>query len=356
MRFVLLYLLGSISVSHARAQEMKPEVNFLGIDLNENDRGWKVESLPHSASPDFPLAEGDVITKIARHDVARAGPLSIASLLNDAQLHNLPVRIERQGQEKVIQVFTPGSSGAIAGSRGEISLGATLNSVEDTQRIIVTEAVPGSPAQHAGLRKDDELLAIDGTEIGALSPAQIAQRLNDSREQLVHLRIRRAGSELIIILKPTSTSQSLAVYLDAREEQAPAFTLHDLVGKDISLRDFQGKPILLTFWSTSCTPCIAEADLINHLEAEWRPRLVVLALDVDDEPKAVRRFLQARRLSYTVLVAGRFDSPIPKIYGLGALPLTMIIDPKSFIVYLQAGFAPDSPLESRVHTVMGKVN
>lgn len=357
MRSFLLYLLWSVTiVAHGRAREMKPEVNFLGIDLRENDRGWKIESLPASASQDSPLAEGDVITKIRGQDVGRAGPLSIAALLNDAQLHNFPVLIERRGQKKEVLLFTPAYSGSVEDSRAQTSSGVTFNLVEDTQRIIITDVVPGSPAEHAGLRKNDELVALDGKGIGALTPAQIAQHLDHSRKQVVHLRIRRDGRERDLLWKRTPSGQTPRVSLDGRGEQAPPFTLQNLVGKDISLRDFQGKPVLLTFWSTWCAPCLAEAGLINNLEKESKPQLAVLALDVDDAPQVVRHFMQARRLVYPVLIAGRSDSPIPKLYGLGALPLTVVINSEGFIVYVQTGFGADSPLESRVHTVMAKAN
>jgi peroxiredoxin len=242
------------------------------------------------------------------------------------------------------------------------AFGATLTSLEDTQRILVTEIVPGSSAESAGLRRDDELLALDGKGIGDLTSPQVADHLNQASETVAHLRIRRGAQELELTVKrapsgrdsKSSTSPRLPFPLHARGERAPPFTLPNLEGRNISLRDFKGKPVLLTFWSTWCRPCLAEADLFDKLNRELSPRLVVLGLDVDDEPQVLRHFLQVRRLSYAVLIAGEFKSPIPKVYDLGALPLTVVINPKGFVTYLQTGFALNSPLESRVRTVMAK--
>jgi hypothetical protein len=48
-------------------------------------------------------------------------------------------------------------------------------------------------------------------------------------------------------------------------------------------------------------------------------RLVILALDVNDEPEALRQFLRKRALSYTVLKAGKVDGPVATSYGVTAL-------------------------------------
>jgi len=284
---VLCIILAGLGV---RGQE-KAEVNLVGIDLQENDRGWTVEDMRDSTFRKSPLVNGDVIVKVAGQQVAGIGPLSIAALLEYAQRQNLAVLVERAGQEKELSLFSPASPGADGTLRGA-ALGATLTSLEDTQRILVTEIVPGSSAARAGLRRDDELLALDGKGIGDLTSPQVADHLNQASETVAHLRIRRGAQELELTVKrapsgresKSSTSPRLPFPLHARWERAPPFTLPNLEGRNISLRDFKGKPVLLTFWSTWCRPCLAEADLFDKLNRELGPRLVVLGLDVDDEP------------------------------------------------------------------------
>lgn len=56
--------------------------------------------------------------------------------------------------------------------------------------------VPGSIAEQAGLRPGDHLLAVNGRDIAAFAPGDLAERFS-SRESLV-LRVRRAGGEFEI--------------------------------------------------------------------------------------------------------------------------------------------------------------
>jgi peroxiredoxin len=345
----------------ARPQETKVEVNFAGVELFENDQGWRVGEV--SILTNSPLEKGDVILKVGGQGVAQVGPLSIAALLEYAQIRNLGVVVERAGQEK--ELSSPSSRAPDSGERPQekSAMGATFRSVEDTQRIIVTDIVPGSPAERAGLKRDDELLAVGGQAVGSMTLAQLADLLSTRRELAERLQLRRGGHEVDITLKPAYWEQTLKspvpqrmpFPLHARGEPAPVFTLPDLGGRSVALNSFRGKLVLLTFWSTWCRPCIAESELIDKLHRELGTRLMVLGLDVDDDPKALRQFLQLRRLSYPILIAGEFTSAIPRIYDLGALPLTVLIDPDGFVIYLQTGFSPGGPLESRVRSLVGQV-
>ena len=349
----------------ARAQETTVEVNFSGMELFETDRGWKVEETRDSVFASSPLQRGDIILKVAGQGVAQLGPLSIPPLLEYAQIKDVGVVVERAGQEKEL-FFHPPSGPGSEGSHREISaMGATFRSVVDTQRILITDILPGSPAERAGLKSDDELLAVGGKAVGETTLAQLVDFFSTPRDSGERIRVRRGSHEVDTTLKPVYSEQSLKspeaqkmpFPLHARGEHAPAFSLPDLRGGSVALNRFRGKPVLLTFWASWCHLCVAEADLFDRLNQEMGARLVVLGLDVDDDPGELQHFLKIRPLSYPILIAGDFPSPIPITYDLvGYLPLTIIIDPNGYIIYLQTGFSPGRPLESRVRSLVAQNN
>ncbi len=126
---------------------------------------------------------------------------------------------------------------------------------------------------------------------------------------------------------------------------APDFTLKDLSGKRVSLSDFRGKTVLLNFWATWCTDCIAEMpDLIALRNAEG-PGVVILGIALDNPsdgmgPSAntsghkeagvdairqrVGRAVRIRGINYIVLLDP--DGSVGAQYYGGELPTNVILD------------------------------
>jgi protein SCO1/2 len=86
-----------------------------------------------------------------------------------------------------------------------------------------------------------------------------------------------------------------------RPVAAPPIALTDQYGRQISLADFKGKPVLVTFLYAHCgPPCTLIAQQIRGALDELHepvPVLIVSADPVGDTPEAVRSFLAATSLS-----------------------------------------------------------
>jgi len=69
-------------------------------------------------------------------------------------------------------------------------------------------------------------------------------------------------------------------------KQAPEISLKTADGKDINLKSFHGRPVLLDFWATWCAGCIDSLPRIEKLYQETaKSGLVLLSIDEDEEPK-----------------------------------------------------------------------
>jgi C-terminal processing protease CtpA/Prc len=62
------------------------------------------------------------------------------------------------------------------------------------QGVRVAEVPPDGPAAKAGLKEDDQIIAIDGEPVSGMSSQQVQQRLSGEVGSVVVLTVNRAGS------------------------------------------------------------------------------------------------------------------------------------------------------------------
>ena len=126
---------------------------------------------------------------------------------------------------------------------------------------------------------------------------------------------------------------------------APDFTLTDLAGNKISLKQFRGNIILLDFWATWCPPCrISIPELVN-LQEKYRDRgVVILGISVDDPRMNNDNYLFAFKakfkINYKIL---RVNSKVARDYFGAlkiALPTMFVINREGKIVDKHVGFVP----------------
>jgi len=120
---------------------------------------------------------------------------------------------------------------------------------------------------------------------------------------------------------------------------APNFELKDLSGNIVRLDSFKGHPVLLDFWATWCGPCRMSIPMVQDLYMRHKADgLVVLGLNMDDEPSGVYGFVKHFKMTYPVLFAG--NSSVPGDYEVDGIPHFVFIDTAGRIFQIYSGFSP----------------
>ncbi|MEJ2009953.1 MAG: redoxin domain-containing protein [Acidobacteriota bacterium] len=108
------------------------------------------------------------------------------------------------------------------------------------------------------------------------------------------------------------------------------FTLPDTRGKQISLSEFRGKTVVLSFWATWCPPCKMELPTIQTIYEQGKGKNVVV-LAVDDEDKAtVRDFLKQKHYDFTALIDSK--RTLFKRFAIHYIPTVFVINDQGIIV------------------------
>ena len=128
----------------------------------------------------------------------------------------------------------------------------------------------------------------------------------------------------VLILPPTSVP---------RETE---FVLLD--GSKITLQALRGRPVLVSFWATTCVPCVEELPDIVRLYQEWHGlgfELIAVAMPYDP-PALVQEFVQRHALPYPVALD--IDGKVTSAFGgVPYVPAAYLIAPNGNVVLRYTG-------------------
>lgn len=131
---------------------------------------------------------------------------------------------------------------------------------------------------------------------------------------------------------------------------APTFALATSGGAPVRLADYRGRPVLLDFWGSWCSPCVEALPKVQALQEAY-PDLVVLGLasyeDADADPEA---FARARGATYPV---ARAPEDVIEAYLVRAFPTYYLVGPDGDIRYSVVHDDDDGSAEADIRAAVG---
>ena len=126
----------------------------------------------------------------------------------------------------------------------------------------------------------------------------------------------------------------LALMLSLNQKsQAPEVTFTTIEGKTIKMADLKGKMVLVNFWATSCSGCIAEMpELITTYNQYQSQGLELVAVAMSyDPPSHVLNFSQKNKLPFPVM-HDSFEEIASKFKDVRLTPTTYVINKEGEII------------------------
>ncbi|MHB8686022.1 MAG: TlpA disulfide reductase family protein [Candidatus Dormibacteraceae bacterium] len=131
--------------------------------------------------------------------------------------------------------------------------------------------------------------------------------------------------------------------------RAPNFVSWDLNGKKVSLTDFKGRPILLTFWATWCTVCREELPALQRIQDRYQSTgFTILAINYrETDNRRLRQYLDGLQVNLKAVIDP--EGTIAAAYGVEiGLPVNVLLNRAGTVVQIMIGEVPNATLESAV--------
>lgn len=172
---------------------------------------------------------------------------------------------------------------------------------------------------------------------GAISTAYYAHAMAQMADDLLpkNEQVKVGGPD---VSSPSTRGASIG-------SQAPAFGLHPLNGMSTGrLSDLDAKPLVLNFWSSTCSACTTEMPALEQVERDYGTQVTIAGVDVADPRTAAAQF--ARRLGVTYPLLADPGGTTAADYRVTALPVTFLISPGGSILARHDGALTSSELEA----------
>ncbi len=129
-------------------------------------------------------------------------------------------------------------------------------------------------------------------------------------------------------------------------DTAHNFSLPNLDGQQVTLAEFQGKPVVINFWATWCPPCRLEMpEFQRAYEAYQEDDLVILAVNAAEQPEVVRSFFYDQ-MGYTFTPLLDEEGQVGEAYGAIGLPSTFFVNATGEVTAVHRGALSQTQLQN----------
>jgi len=193
------------------------------------------------------------------------------------------------------------------------------------------------------LFQSDVLTAIFGRSVGTLITRSVLAVVVIGVLAFVVAGLLRPSA---VSTTPSSPGATVGLQIG---DVAPNFTLTSLDGKQVSLSQFRGKPVMLNFWYSTCPGCLAEIPGMQRFYSAQQAAgkdFVILGVNSVDDAQTAQQFVQQYGITYTPVLDDK--QRVATLYNLNATPTSYFIDRHGIIRFVQIGPIDEATLQQKV--------
>ena len=104
----------------------------------------------------------------------------------------------------------------------------------------------------------------------------------------------------------------------------------DLNGKEVSIKNFAGKVVLVDFWATWCGPCKAALPEVKEVYAKLHSKgFEIIGISLDKDKDTLKQFIAAEKMPWAQYFDGLgWENKLSQKFGITSIPTVWIVDKK----------------------------
>ena len=157
----------------------------------------------------------------------------------------------------------------------------------------------------------------------------------------------------VVLLAAGCVLAAFALRDHGAPEVFPPVSISTIDGRRFDSAAIEGRPLLVTFWSTTCAVCLREMPEMEALYRRFAPRgFEIIAVSMPwDPPGEVVRLARARALPYPVALD--VDGAIGRAFGdVSSTPTHFLIEPGGDVAWRRTGELDFSGLGVRLQSML----
>lgn len=133
--------------------------------------------------------------------------------------------------------------------------------------------------------------------------------------------------------------------------QVPSVIVENAKGESFNTKTLldEGTPMIVSFWSTSCKPCIRELDAVYDALPDWleEVKFRVVAVSTDDSRlmAKAKSFAQGRGWGEDYVLLFDKNQDFMRAMNVSVVPHVFVMDGTGKVVYSHTSYVPGNELE-----------
>lgn len=134
----------------------------------------------------------------------------------------------------------------------------------------------------------------------------------------------------------------------------PDFTAYDANGNPVKLSDMRGKPVIVNFWASWCSPCKQEMPDFEEAYKTYGDQVIFMMVNLTDGQRETQATAQAHidNNGFTFPVYFDLDQSAAVAYNTVSIPATYLYDADGYLVTYGVGMLDAATIEQGIGMIL----